>query len=194
MYNIDHVERDNYLKDLLPPKVFELSNYPLTNGENYSIPRFRLSKTNASFFPSTLRAWNELNLVIRNLPSINRFKNSLHKKRNFPLWYLYGSRKLIILHTKIRNNNSSLNYDLCRFGLREDPGCRCGFQCENSFHYFLECPLFTQIRNNLFVILRIYGEISLDIIKYGSENLSVEENLEIFAAVHEYIRNSHCFD
>ena len=68
------------------------------------------------------------------------------------------------------------------------------FNCENAFHYFLDCPLYNEIRHNLFLVLRIYGDIDLNVIMYGNGNLSVEQNIDIFTAVQNYIRNSHRFD
>jgi hypothetical protein len=57
------------------------------------------------------------------------------------------------------------------------------FQCENVFHFFLECPINEHIRNTLFLILQIYGAIiDIDIILYGSENLTEAQNVDIFTA------------
>jgi hypothetical protein len=59
-----------------------------------------------------------------------------------------------------------------RFYLKNEPGCICGFEYENSYHLFMECPLYDDIRRNWFVILRIYREIDLNIILYGNTELS----------------------
>jgi len=69
-----------------------------------------------------------------------------------------------IIHTKLRYNYSILNYDLYRFNLKNSPGCACGFESENVFNFFLECPIKEHIRNTLFLILQIYGAIDIDII------------------------------
>ena len=197
MYKIVNNCAPSYLIDILPPKVSETTIYPLRNGEDLTIPNFRLTLTNRSFFRSGIRAWNSLPLATRNIPSLNSFKNVLltpDSSSCVPRWYFTGQRKLNIIHTKLRHNNSLLNYDLFRFNLRDNPCCSCGFACENSFHYFLECPIYIQQRHHLFVILQIYGVIDLDVILYGNENLSVEQNIDIFDAVHDYIRLSKRFD
>jgi len=52
-----------------------------------------------------------------------------------------GNRLLNILHAKLRNNCSSLNYDLYRVNLIVSPTCRCGSYRENTHHYLLHCNL-----------------------------------------------------
>ena len=82
-----------------------------------------------------------------------------------------------------------------RFNLKDNPGCTCGFECENVFHFFLQCPINEHIRNTLFLILQIYGAIiDIDIILYGSENLTEAQNVDIFTAVQTFTRNNHRFD
>jgi hypothetical protein len=61
-------------------------------------------------------------------------------------WYSFGQGKCYIIHTKLRLNNSSLNYDWCIFNLGIKSGCKCGFECENCFHFFMECSLYDNIR------------------------------------------------
>jgi hypothetical protein len=61
----------------------------------------------------------------------------------------------------------------------DNPGCACGFECENVFHFFLECPNNEYIRNILFLILQIYGGIDIDIILYVNENLTEAHNVDI---------------
>ena len=54
-----------YLQDLLPDTVGATSSYDLRNSANFKLPFTRL----CSFFPSTLKLWNELDLWIRSIPS-----------------------------------------------------------------------------------------------------------------------------
>ena len=130
----------------------------------------------------------------RNALTLTSFKRQLTEKVPVPLWYSFGQRKYNIIHTKIRYNNSSLNYDLYRCNLRDSPGCACGFNVENAHHFFLKCPLYDHIRHNLLLVLQIYGDIDLSVIIYGNENLSVAQNIDIFTAVHSFIKQSRRFD
>jgi hypothetical protein len=57
------------------------------------------------------------------------------------------------------------------------------------------CRINEHIRNTLFLILLIYGAlIDIDIILYGSGNLTEAQNVDIFTAVQTFIRHSHRFD
>ena len=195
MYNIINNTAPSYLSDILPPKISEITHYPLRNNDNYVIPHYRLTRTLSSFFfPSTLRAWNSCSLEQRQIDTSGNFKRQLINKNVCPLWYSFGQRKFNIIHTKIRYNNSTLNYDLYRCNLRDNPGCLCGFNYENAYHFFLECPFYNNIRRYLFLVLRIYGDIDLNVIIYGNENLSLVQNIDICTAVHNFIRDSHRFD
>jgi hypothetical protein len=69
-----------------------------------AIPCYRLTLTNSNFFPSTLRAWNSLDLENRNAPSYISFKRQLVNKTLVPVWYSTGVRKWNIIHTKLRYN------------------------------------------------------------------------------------------
>ena len=71
--------------------------------------------------------------------------------------------------------------------LRVNPGCKCGFQCENSHNFFLECLIYDNIRNNLLFGLQIYGQVNLNMILYGSNDLTLEQNFYIVNAVQDYI-------
>ena len=68
------------------------------------------------------------------------------------------------------------------FNLKDNPGCACGFEYENVFHFFLECPINEHIRN-----LRSYRY------RYNF-TLTEAQNVDIFTAVLTFIRNSHRFD
>ena len=47
----------------------------------------------------------------------------------------------------------------------------------------MECPIYDNIRRNLFLTLRIYGEIYLNIILDGNTELSVDQKIECFHTV-----------
>ena len=93
MYNIVNNSTPSYLTDILPPRISEAINYPLRHSENFTIPSYILTLTNSSFFPSTLRAWNSLDLENRNAPSYTSFKRQLVNKTLVPVWYSTGVRK-----------------------------------------------------------------------------------------------------
>jgi hypothetical protein len=44
-----------YLRHLVPPTIQSTTIYPLRNGDNLIVPFWRLSITNLSFIPSTVK-------------------------------------------------------------------------------------------------------------------------------------------
>jgi tRNA(Glu) U13 pseudouridine synthase TruD len=67
-------------------------------------PFCRLSSTNSSFIPSSVREWNKLENSVRNLDTPLKFKRALLKNRNeinsFPKHFMYGPRKLNVILTQ----------------------------------------------------------------------------------------------
>ena len=126
----------------LPPVTSDVNNYNLRNNQNYVPPRCRLRTSACSFIPSTVSLWNNLDISIRNSPTIslfeNRVKGDIYKP---PEYYNEGSRKLNILHTRLRHQCSSLNADLSRIHVINNYKCNCGASFEDAIHNFLECPL-----------------------------------------------------
>lgn len=70
--------------------------------------------------------------------------------------YFYcGDQYMNVLHTRLRNECSSLNGDLFRCNLVPDPSCLCGYRNESVGHYLFDCYRYTLHRNTLF------GELTL---------------------------------
>ena len=118
------------------------SNYKLRNNQNYVPPRCRLRTSACSFIPSTVSLWNNLDISIRNSPTISLFKNRVKGDiYTTTEYYNEGSRKLNILHTRLRKQCSSLYADLSLIHVINNYKCNCGDSFEDAIHYFLECPL-----------------------------------------------------
>jgi hypothetical protein len=94
--------------------------------QNYTTPLSRLTLFQKSFFPATLRLWNDLDiLIIRNSPFVHIFQRKLKLKYvQFPrptTYHFTGNRNLNILHARLRQKCSSLRSDLFRSNLIENP-------------------------------------------------------------------------
>ena len=59
-YKILHGLTPDYLYDLVPPLVQDTTSYNLRNSDNIQNYRARSNLFLNSFFPSTIRAWNDL--------------------------------------------------------------------------------------------------------------------------------------
>ncbi len=145
------------------------------------------------FLPSAIKLWNNLPLDIRNSQSLNIFKTriSAHNVKRPSLFYA-GSRMGQILHTRLRMNSSSLNEHLFRRNLVDSPNCTCG-HIESNNHFLLDCHRYTYIRQATIYSLNLDVRIDLDLLLYGSEALTMEQNIEVFEKVHDFIIKSKRF-
>jgi len=95
MYKILYSQAPSYMYSLLPE--YNNARYTLLNS---SQPRNFHARTNIfynSYFPSTLRLWNELSESLRNAQSLHIFKRMLlnhYPTTNVPPYYFTCPRKL----------------------------------------------------------------------------------------------------
>lgn len=197
IYKMDRHQTPNFLTNLLPTFV-GVNRQGLRNNFNYRIPNFRLSITNMSFLPSSLRIWNSLDYDIRSMPFAS-FKSALFSNLPLPVprYYLHGDRKFNILHSRLRHKCSSLKHDLYHANLSPDSIClSCGYYCENAYHYFFECQTYLAARTDLIESLNnldLHVPLSLDLLLFGNEQMSLEVNCDVFSKVHIFIRSSGRF-
>jgi hypothetical protein len=100
----------SYLCSLVPPLIGQMTQYNLRNVNNIRTVSCNSQLYYNSFLPSTVRAWNDLTVEIRNSESLDIFKYRLnaHIKKP-PKYYYTGQRTLQIHHTRLRTKCSSLN-------------------------------------------------------------------------------------
>ena len=77
MYKYNNGQVQEYLSDLVPPLVSEISNYPLRNRTNVSPIRTRTEIFNRSCIPSSVSLWNNLNDDTKYVPSYLSFQKYL---------------------------------------------------------------------------------------------------------------------
>jgi hypothetical protein len=149
-----------------------------------------------SFFPATARQWNTLSNNIKSLPSVASFKyvhsKSLHKTN--PLFY-YGGRLESAIHARLRIENSPLKAHLCNnLNVIDSPLCPCGNgQNENTKHFFFKCTLYDQQRATLLTNLLPFVINNVKHLLYGVPGSDHLDNIHIFKAVHQYIRDTKRF-
>ena len=151
-----------------------------------------------SFIPSTIIQWNNLPQHIKNTESKSHFKSLLRKEIlntniHNNIFTNCGNRSTNILHCRLRNRASSLNYDLFSANLVPDPVCQCGFACEDIYHYFFNCPNFHNQRITLLNELQWYNNISLETFMYGDPNLDDNLNNNLCQSIQKYISATNRF-
>ena len=131
----------SYFFDLVPPRISETNDYSLRNADHIQNFRSNSHLFPESFFPSTIRAWNNLTNEIIESTSVSAFKYQLIKNLSKPPKYFNVRTRLgQILHARLRMQCSTLNADLYRKNIVNSPSCQCG-GFENAQHLFLSCPL-----------------------------------------------------
>ena len=161
------------------------------------VPFCRLSLTNSSFIPSTIKEWNKLDSSIRNIDTVSGFKRSIRKNLGkTPKYLLYGTRKLNITLSQLRCSSSFLNYDLFKVNILSNPACSCGAPQEDTRHYFFNCPLYNDNRDTMLNNLQWLPEhiiINVNLLTRGSDELSEQENISLLKEVFKYIKGSRRF-
>ena len=119
-------------------------------------PNFGVKFSN-SFFPYMAKHWNNLDVgtQVMMLPD---FKTQL-KKDFKPCKYKHFSKGSKIgnsLFSKIRLNRSDLNQHKFDIGQHDTPECLCHAKSESSFHYIMDCFLYSGERQTLFNLVEHY--------------------------------------
>ena len=170
------------------------TNYPLRNSSNLHTIHTNSQLYFNSFLPSVIRDWNELSEQTRNLPSIASFKREINSDiKNIPSFYFDGKRLGQIYHARLRTNCSSLNQHLFSKNIIESPLCACG-EVEDTKHFLFDCQYFQNLRHELFNKITTICQPTVNILLFGSEQLSEIENRQIFLAVHEFLIKSKRFE
>ena len=181
-------------------------NYDLRNEGDIRVPYGRTVGYRRSFYPSTIRLWNELSMLIRNSPSLSNFKYQLkgimfHKPN--PL-YSFGLGRAPVHLARLRMGLSGRNQHRHSYHYIPRPCDSCGHKFEGNINFFLHCPTYQRVRNTLILsVSPIVLDISPDILNIrnnrhaqalfnlfstGDPRLSTEANKEVFFPhVFEYI-------
>ena len=183
----------NYLSSLVPPTVGSTSTYPLRNSRNLHTIRTNSQLYSNSFLPYAIRDWNKLPEEIRSAPSLSAFKDKLNRNlRVPPKFYFTGKRLGQIYHARLRTNCSSLHLDLFSKKLTDSPLCACG-SIEDTYHYLLVCNRFSNLRRDLLNTFSMICRPTIDVYLSGNEELSTEQNKNIFLAVQIFVLKTKRF-
>ena len=195
-FKIVNGKAPKYLIDLLPTTVQERTNYNLRNRTQRDTQITRMNCLSYSFFPSTTNLWNNLGNERKSSPSIESFKSAL--KKGFPVknpLFYFGGRLEACIHARLRIENSPLKADLANsLHVIASPLCPCGSgREENAEHFFFHCPLYDAQRTVLKRELLPFVINNVDFLLFGLQSENHVDNISIFSAVHNFIRNTNGF-
>ena len=194
-YKMVNHETPEYLSNLVPNSVGEDVNIVRLRSENkLRTVRCRTTKYQKSFLPNVVNLWNNLDDEHVQVESFVSFKSRLAQDDQVNDLYLYGKRKLSMIHAQLRMYCSNLNCHLFSLPVIDNEQCPCGSRVEDTRHFFMFCPLYDNIRAAL---VDFFASIDLEINEYnllhGIDGESIELNLKLFELVHEYIELSGRF-
>ena len=187
----------------LPPQVGRLRqnlNSRINCGDFPAI-RTRLKLLDNLFPAIGTKLWNALPPKLKSLNSLGSFKRELYKL-HYPdslnhkfheKLFRHGNRSMNIFHACLRMECSKLNVHLKNnLHVIDHESCRCGYPTEDIQHFFFSCPLYDSIRNSLISTVQavINEEVSTELLLFGSNNLSSDQNLIIVDAVHLFLNKS----
>ena len=186
----------DYIQELFPDFVERSTPYNLRNSDNFVVPPRRTELYSTSVVPSSINLWNDLDIRIRNSPTLDSFKRNVSRLFALPpvpKFYLCGDRLFSVHHARIRNNCSMLCNDLYLNHLRDSPMCNCNSGPEDAEHFFFNCMLFSAQRLELFRNTRMFHPLSTQKLLFGIPILTVEENERLFLEVQKYLKNTKRF-
>ena len=163
------------------------------------------AKFSNSFFPYFSKLWNTLDkkYTNRNLEDFKLYTKSLKPKK---VKHFNRREKITNSHlTRIRVGRSDLNQQKFSIGLVDTPECLCHSKEESPKHYFLDCFLYTQERQNLFSLIGHYipkfqnmsntDKLNIILFGYNYENDEYSYvNTRITKSVQNYIARTKRFD
>ena len=193
-HKIIYKDSPRYLYDHIPPSVESRSGRHLRNSCNISLIKTNKEYFDKSFFPETIRLWNNLDNNLKSVSSYEAFTEELTKPSLvIPKHYYSGNRKANILLARLRMGCSVLNDDLYRIGVTNSPSCSCGARKENAFHFFMTCPNYSVLRQQLHADMIKYTKYSIGTILYGDKTKCDKTNSDIVHLVHNFILDSNRF-
>ena len=194
MYKTVNEKAPSYLTRTLPePQPIA---YNLRNADNVKNIRGRTVAFDNSFFPKTIKEWNDLPDKFKEAPSSESFSARMDSnKKKVPNWYTTGIRRPSILHARLRMLCSPLNdhlYSLIH--VVDSPACQCGHARENNKHFLLHCPLYVNERTEMLAKLELLEfQPTLMNLLFGNEAYEENININAFQAVQEFILKSERF-
>ena len=198
IFNLRRTGTPDYLYAELP--MGRTLKYDLRNKREYEEPLSKTKRSSNAYFTNALHEWNLLDETVRNSATLAEFKrkllNSIKPVKNslFGVLDICGVKQL----TMLRLEFSALNEHRFRHNFQIiNPMCACNTGIEDNAHFFLQCPLFDTIRNDLLGKLSHLPKLDLSnidpqallyLLLYGSPTFNESENQRILEASIEYIR------
>ena len=142
------------VNSLSPPYLKQICNlishttdaYNLRRNNSLLVP-LRKEIFSKSFFPKTIREWNNLSVDTKRAESVQSFKNKLkstYGSKEAIKLFTYGHGRPTINHCRMRLGLSHLRGQLFNYKL-----IACDHVAETPFHYLLNCPRYADVQRTM---------------------------------------------
>lgn len=212
LHKIKEGKCPNYVQNIYPLLNHNTENYNFRRPHHIIPPQSRTVTFSSSFFPATIKDWNNLPDAIKGSATARLFKENLYDIFDIQIphkYYSLGVGRGSIYHTRLRLGLSGLNDHLYRVNLIPSRICnRCNRDIpETITHFLLHCPYYNDLRKTLLnglqslicpgVNLNLFFSNSskylVDMLIQGNTEFSDELNIQIFNIVYEYLIKSERF-
>ena len=189
----------SFLSEILDPNRHPVLPYTFRN------IRCRTNRFIDSFFPNSIKLWNNIYSDFNELPTLQSLKKHLlcllrpTRKSTFGIHDPIGLRLLFQLRlglSPLRSHKKNHNFSDTPSDL-----CPCGLESETTNHFFNVCPLFVNARIPLEISIRAIFErnnvnspiVLTDNYLYGHHSLNNSENCKILLATITYLKETNRF-
>jgi len=202
-YKIYNNLTPSYLKDPIPSLRTHLFG---TRSENVlNNIRCNTDRYSDSFYPNSIKSWNDIGPELRNSPNILSFKKSilsLIRPLSKSIFNIYNPPVIKTLF-QLRVGLSPLHDHKMRHNFKDTPSSKC-IECkqtENCEHFFLHCTRFVEARKSFFnSILAIYPNFvnliqkdKVNLFLYGDKSLSFDINKSLIKATLNFFIDTERF-
>ena len=194
-------------RSLTPPYLRDICNLVLHNMDAYNLRRnhsihIRRELFSKSFYPKTIRKWNNLSLETKGSQSLHIFKENLKRLYGHNIskkLYAHGHCLPAVNHCRMHLGLSHLKNHLFNSNIQSKfcENSNCDLISETSSHFLLFCPRYGPKRHtmrseistiifpgtNYYTIIAIMPDYLCNIILQGSEDLSLNVNKKVFDCV-----------
>ena len=203
LFKIIKNQSPSYLFQLVPsPNI----RYFSRNSENIRQLRTKQDFFKNSFFPSTIKEWNNLDPHIKKSKSISIFKSNILKfirRKPNNVCYCHNFKEIRLL-TRLCLDLSHLREHKFKHSFQHclNPLCFCVNGIETSTHYLLHCPtdakermnLLNKIKSIICRILEFRDAFVTKILLFGDNTLSDSCNTLILNSTIDYIISTKRLD
>ena len=159
----------------------------------------------SSFFPYSIKEWNNLSEELQKIKSTVQFKTkilSFARPKENSIFKIHDKNGVKLLN-RLRFHFSHLNEHKFwhNFGATIDPMCSCSLESETTLHYLLHCNLYcdprTEFLNDICALNPNLKSLSheklLNIFLNGSEDFSFKTNKKIIKSTIKFLKTSERF-